>query len=82
MTKYQRKLAEVEQEKNRLINELQLINQDDTKSDISDNVKEQHKELVNTLHTKNKQLSDLLRDIEVYNSHYSLSFFSNIFFLD
>lgn len=34
-------------------------------SEISDTVKDQHRELVETVHNKNKQLSDLLHDIEV-----------------
>jgi gas vesicle protein len=61
----QNKIATLELEKNRLVNELQLANQDDNHSDVSETVKEQHKELVNSVHNKNKQISDLLRDIEV-----------------
>ncbi|XP_015840436.1 centrosomal protein of 290 kDa isoform X2 [Tribolium castaneum] len=63
--KLQKKVANLEQERSRLINELQVINQEDNQSDVSETVKEQHKELVNALHNKNKQISDLLRDIEV-----------------
>lgn len=55
----------MEQEKIRLINETSASHEDD-KSESSDSaIKEEHKELVKTVHTKNKQISDLLRDIEV-----------------
>ncbi|KAH0821762.1 hypothetical protein GEV33_001029 [Tenebrio molitor] len=64
INKLQKKIATLELEKNRLVNELQLANQDDNHSDVSETVKEQHKELVNSVHNKNKQISDLLRDIE------------------
>ncbi|KAJ3666880.1 hypothetical protein Zmor_002307 [Zophobas morio] len=64
ISKLQKKVTNLEQEKNRLISELQVASQDDTRSDVSETVKEQHKELVNTVHVKNKQISDLLRDIE------------------
>ncbi|XP_044259542.1 centrosomal protein of 290 kDa-like isoform X2 [Tribolium madens] len=65
LDKLQKKVANLEQERSRLINELQVINQEDNQSDVSETIKEQHKELVNTLHNKNKQISDLLRDIEI-----------------
>lgn len=36
-----------------------------SESDVSETIKDQHRELVQTVHNKNKQISDLLRDIEV-----------------
>lgn len=54
----------LKQEKNQLLNEIQLT-QDDNHSDVSESVKDQHNELMKTLHNKNKQISDLLHDIEV-----------------
>lgn len=36
-----------------------------SESDISETVRDQQRELVQTVHNKNKQISDLLRDIEV-----------------
>lgn len=37
----------------------------DSDSDISEAIKDQQKELMETVRTKNKQISDLLHDIEV-----------------
>lgn len=36
-----------------------------SESDISETIRDQQRELVETIHNKNKQISDLLRDIEV-----------------
>lgn len=36
-----------------------------SESDISETIRDQQRELVQTVHNKNKQISDLLRDIEV-----------------
>lgn len=57
----------VNQEKMQLQSELNAAIQqgDDSRSDISESLVEQHKELVNTVSHKNKQISDLLNDIEV-----------------
>lgn len=57
----------VNQEKMQLQSELHAAIQhgDDSRSDISESLAEQHKELVNAVHHKNKQISDLLNDIEV-----------------
>lgn len=54
----------MEEERNNLQSELQRMNQEGSQSDVSENIKEQQKELIDTVHHKNKQLSDLLRDIE------------------
>lgn len=59
------KLTDVEQERDQLQIELQRALQDGSQSDISESIKDQHKELVETLHHKNKQIGSLLTDIEV-----------------
>lgn len=63
----QQKISDIEQERNNLLLELQTTHQDGSQSDISENIKEQHQELMETLHHKNKQLQNLLEDIEVKN---------------
>lgn len=59
------KITKLEQEKEQLQYELQTNLQDGSQSDVSEAVREQHKELIDALHHKNKQMSSLLRDIEV-----------------
>lgn len=47
-------------------NEIQSMPRDvASESDVSETIKDQQQELVQTVHNKNKQISDLLRDIEV-----------------
>lgn len=58
----------LEEENRHLQDEIQSIPQDlASESDLSETVKDQQQELVQTVHNKNKQISDLLRDIEVKN---------------
>ncbi|KAG5876194.1 hypothetical protein JTB14_001937 [Gonioctena quinquepunctata] len=55
----------LEQDNRRLQNELQSgSHEKGSESDISETTKDKQKELVESLHNKNKQISDLLRDIE------------------
>ncbi|CAG9857013.1 unnamed protein product [Phyllotreta striolata] len=64
--KLNNKVKLLEQENKRLRNELQSRPQDgiDTESDTSETIKDKQKELAETLHNKNRQISSLLRDIE------------------
>lgn len=55
----------LENERIHLQNEVQSLQQDDTQSDLSETVKEQHRELIDNLHNKNRQISNLLNEIEV-----------------
>lgn len=55
----------MEQERDQLQLELQRAFQEGSQSDISESVREQQKELIETLHHKNKQISSLLKDLEV-----------------
>lgn len=55
----------LEKERIHLQNEVQSLQQDDTQSDLSETVKEQHRELIDNLHNKNRQISNLLNEIEV-----------------
>ncbi|XP_050500647.1 centrosomal protein of 290 kDa [Diabrotica virgifera virgifera] len=65
LTKLNNKLKVVEQENKRLQNELQTMPHDaGSESDYSESIRDRQKELVETLHNKNTQISDLLRDIE------------------
>ncbi|KAK9884909.1 hypothetical protein WA026_009147 [Henosepilachna vigintioctopunctata] len=60
-----KKYKSLEREKNLLEHDLQASKHDGSvSSDVSDTVKDQHKELVENVHNKNKQISDLLQDIE------------------
>lgn len=68
----------LEQENLHLQAELQstLNQEDENRSDLSDTITEQHKELVQTIQQKNKQISQLLSDVEViYNiAHYLFTY--------
>ncbi|XP_072379937.1 centrosomal protein of 290 kDa isoform X2 [Diabrotica undecimpunctata] len=65
LTKLNNKLKVLEQENKRLQNELQTMPHDaGSESDYSESIRDRQKELVETLHNKNIQISDLLRDIE------------------
>ncbi|KAL3280012.1 hypothetical protein HHI36_017520 [Cryptolaemus montrouzieri] len=58
-------LRTLEHEKSQLEQDLQASKRYGSESsETSETVKDQHRELVETVHSKNKQLSDLLRDIE------------------
>lgn len=58
----------LEEERIHLQNELQSLQQEDARSDLSETVKEQHRELVDSVHNKNRQISKLLNEIEVGRS--------------
>lgn len=61
----------MEQENRSLQNEIQSMPHEiGSESDISETVRDQQRELVQTVHNKNKQISDLLRDIEVRLKNY------------
>lgn len=62
-----RTISMLDDEKKHLQNEIKLLDKDDSQSDISETVKEQHKDLIDSIHEKNKQISHLLDDIEVSN---------------
>ncbi|CAG9830349.1 unnamed protein product, partial [Diabrotica balteata] len=65
LTKLNNKLKVLEQENKRLQNELQTMPHDaGSESDYSESIRDRQKELVETIHNKNIQISDLLRDIE------------------
>ncbi|XP_056644391.1 centrosomal protein of 290 kDa [Diorhabda sublineata] len=65
LSKLNNKLKVIEKENKRLQHELQSVPQEATsESDYSESIKDQQKELVETLHNKNRQISDLLREIE------------------
>ncbi|CAH1173755.1 unnamed protein product [Phaedon cochleariae] len=65
LKKVSNKMKSLEQENRRLEKELQSIPHDaGSESDISETIKDHQKELVDTLQNKNKQISELLRDIE------------------
>lgn len=55
----------MERENNLLHQELQSKGQDGSESDVSETIREQHRELVEVVQNKNKHISELLRDIEV-----------------
>lgn len=55
----------LEDERKHLQSELQVSDRDDSQSDISETIKDQHKKLIEAIHEKNKQISQLLDDIEV-----------------
>lgn len=55
----------LEQEKLYMQKEIQTFHRDDSESELSENVKDQYKNLIDTIHEKNKQMSQLLDDIEV-----------------
>ncbi|GJQ81526.1 hypothetical protein Trydic_g4888 [Trypoxylus dichotomus] len=54
-----------ESERVHLQNELQSLQQDDSRSDLSETVKEQNKELIDAIQNKNRHISKLLNEIEV-----------------
>lgn len=68
-------MSVLEQENLHLQNELRsiLAHGDESQSDLSESIVDQHKELVQTVQQKNKQISQLLSDIEV-RRFYSLLF--------
>lgn len=57
----------LEDERKHLQSELQVVDRDDSQSDISETIKDQHKKLIEAIHEKNKQISQLLDDMEVVN---------------
>ncbi|XP_045460169.1 centrosomal protein of 290 kDa [Harmonia axyridis] len=57
-------MKSLELEKRQLEHDLASKMDGSESSEMSDTVKDQHKELIETVHNKNKQLSDLLHDIE------------------
>lgn len=61
-------MADVEQERDHLQLELQRALQDGSQSDVSESLKEEHKQLVAMLHNKNKHISNLLKELEVGES--------------
>lgn len=63
--KLQRKISMLENENKDLQNEIKVLDKDDAQSDISETIKDQHKDLIDSIHEKNKQISQLLDDIEV-----------------
>lgn len=65
MEKLQRKVSLLESDNKDLQNELRVLDKDDTHSDISEAIKDQHKDLIDSIHEKNKQISQLLDEIEV-----------------
>lgn len=59
-------MKNLQQENRRLQNEIQSMpNEIGSESDISETVRDQQRELVETINNKNKQISELLKDIEV-----------------
>ncbi|KAJ8968110.1 hypothetical protein NQ314_002465 [Rhamnusium bicolor] len=64
--KLNNKIRHLEHENRRLQNEIQSGPQGagSSESDVSETIRDQQKELVETIHSKNKQISDLLQDIE------------------
>ncbi|CAH0553139.1 unnamed protein product [Brassicogethes aeneus] len=57
-------IKSLESENFQLQKQLQNKVQEGSESDISETVREQHKELIEVVQNKNKQISDLLQDIE------------------
>lgn len=63
-------IKSLQQENRRLQNEIDSMPHEiGSESDISENLRDQQRELVQTVHNKNKQISELLRDIEVEFLH-------------
>ncbi|XP_017769408.1 PREDICTED: LOW QUALITY PROTEIN: centrosomal protein of 290 kDa-like [Nicrophorus vespilloides] len=62
--KLERNVKILEEERVHLQNELQYSQRDESGSDISEVIKDQHKDLIENVHQKNGQISQLLMDIE------------------
>nr|XP_022901566.1 centrosomal protein of 290 kDa isoform X1 [Onthophagus taurus] len=65
ITKLNQHIKVLEKDRNHLQNELESLQKDDVQSELSENTKDQHKELIGTIRHKNNQISQLLNDIEM-----------------